>query len=227
MGCCRSCVRAPRHRRFPLDDAVRHRDRDRDGGHLPARSGHSPLVAPPPPLRPADLRVVAGLAIAFPRADRQGLDQVLFSGQDALGPLIADADSWSLSALALLIVFKGVAYAISLAALAAADVSGDVPRRAAGLMAVPTWLDSTHPRRRRRNRRRDGRRTATSALLGGARDRADGRGRARGRAAGDRRRRRRLPRRQLDRSAPRSARARRRGRGGARMTGASNQRRVG
>jgi H+/Cl- antiporter ClcA len=57
---------------------------------------------------------VAGLAIAFAETTDKGVDQVLFSGQDALGPLVTNAGSWSLSALTLLIVFKGVAYAISL-----------------------------------------------------------------------------------------------------------------
>jgi H+/Cl- antiporter ClcA len=57
---------------------------------------------------------VAGLAIAFSEAADKGVDQVLFSGQDALGPLISDASTWSLSALALLIAFKGLAWSISL-----------------------------------------------------------------------------------------------------------------
>ncbi len=58
--------------------------------------------------------IVAGLAIAFTETTDKGLDQVLFSGQDALGPLTADAASWSLSALTLLIVFKGLAYGLSI-----------------------------------------------------------------------------------------------------------------
>ena len=57
---------------------------------------------------------VAGLAIAFTETTDKGVDQVLFSGQTALGPLTAHAASWSLGALTLLIVFKGLAYAISL-----------------------------------------------------------------------------------------------------------------
>jgi hypothetical protein len=39
---------------------------------------------------------------------------VLFSGQSAIGPLVADPGAWSLSALALLIAFKGLAYGVSL-----------------------------------------------------------------------------------------------------------------
>jgi H+/Cl- antiporter ClcA len=58
--------------------------------------------------------IIAGLAIAFSQASDKGVNEVLFSGQDALPGLISSAGTWSLSALALLIVFKGLAYAISL-----------------------------------------------------------------------------------------------------------------
>jgi H+/Cl- antiporter ClcA len=58
--------------------------------------------------------LVAGLAIAFHQTTGKGVDEVLFSGQDALPGLVAHAGTWSLSALALLIVFKGLAYSLSL-----------------------------------------------------------------------------------------------------------------
>jgi H+/Cl- antiporter ClcA len=58
--------------------------------------------------------VVAGLAIAFSQTTDKGVDQVLFSGQNALGPLVADPGAWSVSALILVIAFKGLAYGISL-----------------------------------------------------------------------------------------------------------------
>jgi H+/Cl- antiporter ClcA len=58
--------------------------------------------------------IVAGLAIAFSQASGKGVDEVLFSGQSALPGLVANAGTWSLSALALLIAFKGLAYALSL-----------------------------------------------------------------------------------------------------------------
>ena len=48
-------------------------------------------------------------------ADGQGRDEVLFSGQDDLTGLVTGAATWSLTALALLLVFKGLAWAISLA----------------------------------------------------------------------------------------------------------------
>ena len=58
---------------------------------------------------------VAGLAIAFSQLTDKGADEVLFSGQDDLPGLITGAGTWSLGALALLIAFKGAAWAISLA----------------------------------------------------------------------------------------------------------------
>jgi H+/Cl- antiporter ClcA len=58
--------------------------------------------------------IVAGLAIAFSQASGKGVSEVLFSGQSALPGLVANAGTWSLSALALLIAFKGLAYALSL-----------------------------------------------------------------------------------------------------------------
>ncbi len=67
-------------------------------------------------LLPAAGLLVAALGIAFHEAADKGVDQLLFSGQDGLGPLVADPGAWSLSALALLIAFKGAAYSISLAA---------------------------------------------------------------------------------------------------------------
>ncbi len=58
--------------------------------------------------------LVAGLGIAFHQTADHGVNQVLFSGQNAIGPLVENPGAWSLSALALLIAFKGVAYGISL-----------------------------------------------------------------------------------------------------------------
>ncbi len=58
---------------------------------------------------------VAGLAIAFGQATDHGSAEVLFSGQDQLPGLVADAGGWSLGALALVIVLKSAAWSISLA----------------------------------------------------------------------------------------------------------------
>jgi chloride channel protein, CIC family len=57
---------------------------------------------------------VAGSAIAFAQATDKGAQEVLFSGQDALPSLVDDASTWSLSTLALLVAFKGLAWGISL-----------------------------------------------------------------------------------------------------------------
>ena len=79
-----------------------------------ARGAEGLLTRQPFLLLPAAGIVVAGLAIAFSEATDKGVDQVLFSGQQALGPLVSEASTWSLSALALLIAFKGLAWTISL-----------------------------------------------------------------------------------------------------------------
>jgi H+/Cl- antiporter ClcA len=58
--------------------------------------------------------LVGGLAIAFNQATDQPANAVLFSGQEAFEGLLSSAPTLSLSALALLIVFKGLAWSISL-----------------------------------------------------------------------------------------------------------------
>jgi H+/Cl- antiporter ClcA len=63
---------------------------------------------------PAVGLAVAGLAIGFSEAADKHVSDVLFSGEDALGPLVAHPGAWSLSALALLVAFKGIAYGLSL-----------------------------------------------------------------------------------------------------------------
>ena len=58
--------------------------------------------------------IIAGLAIAFHGATGKSVNEVLFSGQEALPGLLRQAGTWSLGALALVIVFKGLAYMLSL-----------------------------------------------------------------------------------------------------------------
>jgi H+/Cl- antiporter ClcA len=79
-----------------------------------ARVAEGIAVPRPFVVLPAAALLVAGLAIAFTELTDKGTSEVLFSGQDALPGLIAGAGSWSLSALALLIAFKGLAYGVSL-----------------------------------------------------------------------------------------------------------------
>ena len=58
--------------------------------------------------------VVAALAILFEQSTDHGADQVLFSGQDALPGLVSGAGTWSVGALLMLIVCKGLAWGVSL-----------------------------------------------------------------------------------------------------------------
>jgi chloride channel protein, CIC family len=58
--------------------------------------------------------IVAGLAIAFQQATGKPFQEVLFSGQNSIPDLVTKAGTWSIGALALLIVFKGIAYSLSL-----------------------------------------------------------------------------------------------------------------
>lgn len=86
---------------------------------------------------PASGLAVAGLAIAFAEASGKGVEEVLFSGQEALGSLVANPGAWSLSALALLCAFKGVAYGLSLGSFRGGPVfPGMFLGAAAGLMAA-------------------------------------------------------------------------------------------
>ena len=57
---------------------------------------------------------VAGLAIAFAEGTGRSSNVVLFSGQSALPNLVLHAAGWTVGALVLLVVCKGVAYGISL-----------------------------------------------------------------------------------------------------------------
>jgi H+/Cl- antiporter ClcA len=58
--------------------------------------------------------VVALLAIAFHEASGRAIEEVLFSGQDQLPGLVTSAGTWSISALLLLLAFKGLAWGVSL-----------------------------------------------------------------------------------------------------------------
>jgi H+/Cl- antiporter ClcA len=73
------------------------------------------LAAPRPFLvLPAVGVAVAGLAIGFSQAADKSVSDALFSGETELASLVDNPAAWSLSALALLLAFKGLAYALSL-----------------------------------------------------------------------------------------------------------------
>jgi H+/Cl- antiporter ClcA len=57
---------------------------------------------------------IAGLAIAFAETTDESSSLVLFSGQSALGPVLEQATDYSVGALVLLILCKGLAYSLAL-----------------------------------------------------------------------------------------------------------------
>jgi H+/Cl- antiporter ClcA len=79
---------------------------------------------------------IAGLAIGFGEATGHSASTVLFSGQEALGPVIDGAAGWSAGALLLLIACKGVAYALSLSSFRGGPVFPAMFIGAAGGMAA-------------------------------------------------------------------------------------------
>lgn len=60
--------------------------------------------------------LIGGCAIAFAATTDKDVAQVLFDGQNAIGPMTASPAAWSLGTLALLIAFKGAAWSLSLGA---------------------------------------------------------------------------------------------------------------
>ena len=65
-------------------------------------------------LMPVAGLAVAGLAIGYAAATGKASSDVLFSGQDALGPFVSHNANYAVGALLLLVACKGVAYAASL-----------------------------------------------------------------------------------------------------------------
>jgi H+/Cl- antiporter ClcA len=79
---------------------------------------------------------VAGLAIAFAAGTGKSSSQVLFSGQNALGPLITHPAAYTAAALLLLIACKALAYGMSLSAFRGGPVFPSMFLGAAGGMAL-------------------------------------------------------------------------------------------
>jgi hypothetical protein len=80
--------------------------------------------------------LIAGLAIGFAEATGHGAANVLFSGQDDLGPLVGGASGWTVGALLLLVLCKAVAYALSLSSFRGGPVFPAMFIGAAGGMAA-------------------------------------------------------------------------------------------
>ena len=59
--------------------------------------------------------LIAACAIAFSEITDHPISDVLFSGQDEVGGLVAHASAYSVGALLALLAFKGLAYSMSLA----------------------------------------------------------------------------------------------------------------
>ncbi len=80
--------------------------------------------------------MIAGLAVGFGEATSHDASDVLFSGQEALGSLIGGAADWSVGALLLLVLCKGLAYALSLSSFRGGPVFPAMFIGAAGGMAA-------------------------------------------------------------------------------------------
>ena len=87
-------------------------------------------------LTPVAGLAVAGLAIAYGEATGKSSSQVLFSGQDALSPLIQQAASYTVGAIVLLTVCKALAYGVSLSGFRGGPIFPAVFVGAAGGIAL-------------------------------------------------------------------------------------------
>jgi H+/Cl- antiporter ClcA len=80
--------------------------------------------------------VVGALAMAYAVVSGHSFSEVLFSGQDALGPLIGQSAGYSVGALLLLMACKGLAYSVSLASFRGGPVFPAMFLGAAGGIAL-------------------------------------------------------------------------------------------
>ena len=79
---------------------------------------------------------VGGLAIAYAAGTTHSSSEVLFSGQTALPALVQQAAGWTVGALLLLILCKGLAYAISLSGFRGGPIFPSMFIGAAGGIAL-------------------------------------------------------------------------------------------
>ena len=130
---------------------------------------------------------IAGLAIAFGEATGKPSSDVLFSGQTALTPLLEHAASYTVGALVLLMVCKGLAYSIVAEQLPRRpDLPRHVHRRGGRDRAVAPARPADDRGRRDRDRRDDGRDAAAADDSGPADHALPRHRRHQGDAAGDR-----------------------------------------
>ena len=87
-------------------------------------------------LTPVAGLAVAGLAIAFAAGTGRASSEVLFSGQNALPSLVQQAAGWTVGALLLLLLCKGLAYAISLSSFRGGPIFPSMFIGAAGGIAL-------------------------------------------------------------------------------------------
>jgi H+/Cl- antiporter ClcA len=79
---------------------------------------------------------VGALAIVYAQVSGHGFSDVLFSGQDALGPLVSQGAGYSVGALLLLVACKGLAYGASLASFRGGPIFPAMFLGAAGGIAL-------------------------------------------------------------------------------------------
>jgi H+/Cl- antiporter ClcA len=80
--------------------------------------------------------VIGGLTLAYTRGTGKPASDILFSGQDALGPLITHSAGYTVGALVLLLACKGLAYGVSLSGFRGGPVFPSMFLGAAGGMAL-------------------------------------------------------------------------------------------
>jgi H+/Cl- antiporter ClcA len=85
--------------------------------HMVFRLGNAvvlPAKRRPWTVVPAVGLIIGVIALIFVEVTNHGADEILFSGQESVGPLVSNHASWTVGALLLLIALKGLAYGFAL-----------------------------------------------------------------------------------------------------------------